>query len=142
IACGRRRGMNDVVAGFRFGGVTCGIKESGRPDLALLLADVDVPAAAVFTRNRVKAAPVLLSRARLRANRARGVLVNSGNANACTGDEGARAAEAMTAALAEAAGFEARRLLCASTGVIGVPLPVGKIAAAAGALVAATHNGG
>src|SRR5258708_516384 len=88
------------MRGFRFGGVACGIKDGGRPDLALLLADQDVPAAAVFTRNLVKAAPVLLSQERVRGGVARGVVVNSGNANACTGRPGAEAALRTTRALA------------------------------------------
>src|SRR4051794_25254741 len=104
----------DVPAGFRFGGTTAGIKASGRPDLALLLADEDVPAAAVFTKNRVAAAPVLLSRDRVRRGRARGVLVNAGNANACTGEGGMRAAEEMTRVVAETAGIKEKKLLVAS----------------------------
>src|SRR5438552_1086607 len=120
----------DLLPGFRFGATTCGIKASGKPDLALLLADEEVPAAAVFTRNRVQAAPVLLSRERVADGRARGVLVNSGNANACTGEAGMAAAEAMTRAVAEQAAVDDRRLLVASTGIIGVPLPVDKIVAA------------
>lgn len=128
--------------GFRFGGLAAGIKQSGKPDLALLLADEDVPAAAVFTRNRVKAAPVLLSQRRVRAGRARGVIVNAGNANACTGAAGREAAARMAEIAARAAGVSASRVLVASTGVIGVPLPVEKIEAAADRLVAATQHDG
>jgi len=131
-----------IVPGFRFGATTAGIKQSGKPDLALLLADEEVAAAAVFTRNRVQAAPVLLSRERIAAGRARGVLVNSGNANACTGPAGAQAAESMARAVADAARIDERRLLVASTGIIGVPLPVDKIVAARGALLEATRPDG
>jgi glutamate N-acetyltransferase/amino-acid N-acetyltransferase len=133
-----------IVPGFRFGGATAGIKASGKPDLALLLADEEVHAAAVFTRNRVPAAPVVLSRERVRGGRARGVLVNSGNANACTGEAGMEAAVEMARAVAEVArpAVDDRRLLVASTGIIGVPLPVGKILAAREALVAATRPDG
>src|SRR5579883_562173 len=131
--------MQRTIAGFRFGGVTCGIKESGRPDLALLVADEDVPVAAVFTRNRVKAAPVLLSQERAKRGLARGVVVNSGNANACTGARGAEDAAAMSHAVSSAIGADDRRMLVASTGVIGVPLPVEKIVRAAPALAAAAR---
>ena len=69
------------VAGFRFAGVTAGIKASGKPDLALLACDRPAAAAAVFTRNRVVAAPVLLSRERLRGGVCQAIVVNSGNAS-------------------------------------------------------------
>ena len=128
------------IDGFRFGGLACGIKQSGNPDLALLLADEPAAAAAVFTRNRVRAAPVLLSELRVRSGRSRGVLVNAGNANACTGPAGMSAAETMTREVAESAGIRERSLLVASTGIIGVPLPVEKIVAARAALVAATSE--
>ena len=131
-----------TVAGFRFGGIAAGIKESGKPDLALLVADEDVAAAAVFTQNRVKAAPVLLSRERVRGGRSRGVLVNAGNANACTGDAGMDAAHEATRAFAEGLGCKPKRLLMASTGIIGVPLPVEKITGHRDALLAATSAEG
>src|SRR5262245_46000436 len=100
--------MERTVAGFRFGGIACGLKESGKPDLGLFLADGEVAAAAVFTRNQVKAAPVLLSQERVRRGVARGVVVNSGNANACTGRVGLDAAEKMTRAVARAADADER----------------------------------
>lgn len=131
-----------LVPGFRFGATTAGIKQSGKPDLALLLADEEVAAAAVFTQNRVAAAPVVLSRERVAAGRARGVLINSGNANACTGEAGMAAAREMTRAVAETAGVDAEQLLVASTGIIGVPLPVDKIVAARQALVASARPEG
>lgn len=131
-----------TVAGFRFGGIAAGIKQSGKPDLALLVADEDVAAAAVFTQNRVKAAPVLLSRERVRAGSARGVLVNAGNANACTGEAGMAAAKESTRAFAEGIGCKPKRMLVASTGIIGVPLPVEKIVGHREALLAATRADG
>lgn len=131
-----------IVPGFRFGSTTAGIKASGNPDLALLLADEEVAAAAVFTSNRVQAAPVILSRERIAEGRARGVLVNSGNANACTGKAGAEAAETMVRAVADVARVDERRLLVASTGIIGVPLPVDRIVAAREALLATTRPDG
>src|SRR5207248_8723078 len=80
---------NSVAAplGFRAAGVAAGIKSAG-PDVALIVADKTVSAAAVFTRNRVQAAPVLVSREHLREGKARAVVANSGNANACTGERG------------------------------------------------------
>jgi glutamate N-acetyltransferase/amino-acid N-acetyltransferase len=124
------------VAGFRFSGISAGIKASGDLDLALLAAEEESPAAAVFTANRVRAAPVEIARARIASGRAQAVLVNSGNANACTGREGERAAKRTTAAVADAIGAPRRLVLPASTGVIGRPLPAALIEAAVPALVA------
>lgn len=124
------------VLGFRFAGIAAGIKKSGAPDLALVVADAAVPTAAVFTQNIVRAAPVELAEERVRAGKARAVLVNSGNANACTGVAGRLAAETSTAAVAAALGVPPEQVLPCSTGVIGQPLPKGVIEAAAPALVA------
>ncbi|HSS03230.1 MAG TPA: bifunctional glutamate N-acetyltransferase/amino-acid acetyltransferase ArgJ [Kofleriaceae bacterium] len=107
--------------GFRFAGVHAGIKADRQLDLGLIAADDAASAAAVFTRNRVAAAPVALSRAILARTRGRvrGVVVNSGNANACTGPQGLDDARRMAALGREACGGHA---LVASTGVIGRPL--------------------
>jgi len=120
--------------GFRAAGVACGIKKQrsgGDPplDLALLVADEVVPAAAVFTTNRAVAAPVLVSRDHLSATggRARAVVTNSGCANAATGSAGLEAARAMAAATAAAVGCRPEEVLVASTGVIGVQLDVDKV---------------
>ena len=120
-----------IVNGFRFAGVAAGIKKKGGPDVALLAADAPAATAAVFTGNRVKAAPVLLSVANLKAarGRIRGVVVNSGNANACTGRAGAIHARAMGAAAATAIGARPHELLVCSTGVIGQPLPIDRVVA-------------
>jgi glutamate N-acetyltransferase/amino-acid N-acetyltransferase len=126
-----------TVAGFRFAGIAAGIKTNGKLDLALLEAEGSVAAAGVFTRNRVQAAPVLLARDRLRRGRARAVLVNSGNANACTGVAGLEAARRTTAAVAERLGADPEDVIPASTGVIGTPLPVDTILSAADRLVRA-----
>ena len=132
--------MSDVdapaVAGFRFAGLACGLKESKKPDLALVAADATVPTAAVFTRNLVRAAPVDIAASRVKSGRARAILVNSGNANACTGTEGERAAMETTAAVAEALGCATGDVLPASTGIIGHVLPTEPIRAAVPALVA------
>lgn len=114
--------------GFRAAGVTCGIKDSGAPDLALLACDGDASAAGAFTRSRLAAAPVLVSREHLADGRARAVVVNSGNANACTGARGLDDARAMAGATASALGIAAREVVVCSTGVIGKLLPMDAVA--------------
>ena len=106
--------------GFQATGISAGIKGMGLLDLAVVLAeDGPVPAAGVFTQNRAAAAPVLLSRRRLAGGRARAILLNSGCANAATGNRGLKAAEATTAALAGALGSSPEEVLAMSTGPIG-----------------------
>ncbi len=124
------------MAGFAFGAVAAGLKKRGGLDLALIAAARDVAVAGVFTRNLVRAAPVLLSEARVRAGVARALLVNSGNANACTGEAGLAAARATTRAVAAALGAEEERVLAASTGVIGQLLDAERVTAHIPALVA------
>lgn len=123
--------------GFRAAGVASGIKPQGL-DLALLAADREAAAAAVFTTSRAAAAPVLLSREHVSGGRARAVVVNSGCANAATGARGLEAAREMARCTAEALGCQPEDVVVASTGVIGVHLPMervrGGIAAAAAAL--------
>ncbi len=117
-----------VPAGFRAGAATCGIKASGRPDLAVLVADRDVPAAAVFTTNRVTGAAVQVSRDHLARRRTmRGVVASSGNANTCTGEQGLADAREMLRLAADELGCDAEALLIAQTGVIGRPLPMEKV---------------
>ena len=129
------------VPGFSFGGIACGIKSTGALDLGVILAEREVPTAAVFTRNRVRAAPVVLASKRVRRRKsARAILVNSGNANACTGSVGDDAALRMTDALARALGVAPASILPASTGVIGVPLPVERIEGATPALLDSTST--
>jgi glutamate N-acetyltransferase/amino-acid N-acetyltransferase len=115
--------------GFRAAGVAAGIKPSGRPDVALIVSDVPASPAAVFTTNRVCAAPVLVSREHVRGARARAIAVNAGCANACTGEQGladARRMAQITADLLDAAPYE---VLVASTGVIGRMLPMDRLEA-------------
>jgi glutamate N-acetyltransferase/amino-acid N-acetyltransferase len=115
-----------VVAaeGFVCSGVSCGLKPDGRRDLALIAASQGaVPAAAVFTTNSVAAAPVLVSRRHASGGRCRAVVINAGNANACTGERGLRDAEAMAELVAGQLGCAASEVIVCSTGVIGVPLP-------------------
>jgi glutamate N-acetyltransferase/amino-acid N-acetyltransferase len=115
--------------GFRFGATACGLKRAGRLDLALITSDLIASAAAVFTTNRVQAAPVQLSRAHLlkSSGRMRGVVVNSGNANCCTGPEGMAAAIAAAKAAARELRCRPDQIIVCSTGVIGVPLRVTRI---------------
>ncbi len=111
-------------AGFRAAGLHCGIKASGKKDLALLVSDTPATAAAVFTTNMAQAAPVLVSQEHLAASggRARAVVTNSGCANACTGPQGLADAREMTVLAARGIGCDPRDVLVASTGVIGVNL--------------------
>ena len=124
-----------VVSGFRFAAVASGIKPQNRPDLGLIAAETDAVIAAVLTRNRVRAAPVIVAAERLERGRARALLVNSGNANACTGERGITAARETTAAVADALGVSEDLVIPASTGVIGVPLPAERIRDAVPALI-------
>jgi glutamate N-acetyltransferase / amino-acid N-acetyltransferase len=116
--------------GFRAAGVSAGIKARGL-DLALLVSDTPATAAAVFTVNKAQAAPVLVSREHLgrSGGLVRAVIVNSGCANACTGDTGMAAAREMAAETARLVGCPPEQVLVASTGVIGVALPMRKITA-------------
>ena len=117
--------------GFRAAGVSAGIKaRTGALDLALIVSDTPATAAAVFTTNRAQAAPILVSRDHLARSGgvARAVVVNSGCANACTGDQGLRAALEMAAATAALVGCPVEQVLVASTGVIGVALKIDRIA--------------
>src|SRR5688500_3116653 len=127
------------IRGLRAAGVAAGIKASGRPDVALLVADEAVPAAAVFTQNAYAAAPVRLSRQHLERSggRVRAIVVNAGNANACTGARGEEDAASMARAVAERVGCPAYEVLVASTGVIGVQLPMEKVHAGIDAAFAA-----
>jgi len=115
--------------GFRFGGTHCGIKRSGRLDLGLIVANEPCPAAAVFTTNRVKAAPVLLCQEHLKrsASRMRAVVVNSGNANCATGAAGMQVSRKTARAAARMLGCKPEQIIVCSTGIIGVPLPVQRI---------------
>jgi glutamate N-acetyltransferase/amino-acid N-acetyltransferase len=132
--------------GFRAAGIAAGFKPSGKPDLALLLTDGPAASAAgVFTTNRVAAAPVTVGRSRLASSggSVRAVVVNSGQANAATGERGITDAETTTAALAELLGTAPDEVLPCSTGVIGEPLHVDVFVGALPALIdAASTDGG
>ncbi len=126
-----------IPRGFRFSAAEAAIKKPGRLDLGLILSESDAAVAGVFTRNRVTAAPVVLCRERLGRGKARAVLVNSGNANACTGRQGLEDARQLITRLAGHLGVEAEAVFPCSTGVIGLPLPVGRIEAALPRVVSA-----
>jgi len=110
--------------GFSAGVAMCGIKESGRPDLVLIVSDVPAVSAGMFTTNRIKGAPVLVSREHVKKAKARAIVANSGNANVCNGEEGLSAALAMVNKTARKVKCEPGEVLVASTGVIGRPFPI------------------
>ena len=122
--------------GFRAAGMHCGVKPD-RPDLALITSDVPAPAAGTFTQIKTRAAGVIINEARLKLGRAQAVVINSGNANACTGERGFADARAMSASAAAALGIPEDLVLSTSTGVIGRPLPIERITQAMPRLVAA-----
>jgi glutamate N-acetyltransferase/amino-acid N-acetyltransferase len=117
-----------IPRGFRVAGVHCGIKkDSAKEDLSLFVADRPIVAAGVYTQNLVFAAPVAVDRERTPMDQLRVVVVNSGNANACTGERGLQDAREMCRVAAEKCGARAEQALVMSTGVIGVYLNMGKI---------------
>ena len=117
-----------LPAGFRAAAATAGLKDSGRPDVALVVNDGPLTAAAgVFTANRVKAAPVLWSQQVLSAGQVDAVVLNSGGANACTGPDGFADTHRTAEAVADALGTGAARVAVCSTGLIGVRLPMDKL---------------
>ncbi len=123
----QKRAEAPVVPGFVANGVHAGIKKDGKKDLALIVSEAPATAAAVFTTNLFKAAPVILDRERIKNGRAQAILINSGNANAGTGDRGYDNALAMSGFASERLAIRDEDILVASTGVIGVDLPVKKV---------------
>ncbi len=134
-AHGPAAGLHEIAGGitaadgYRAAGIHCGVKKS-KPDLSLLVSDFPASAAVVLTTNRVQAAPVLVTREQVeRSPSVRAIVVNSGNANACTGDRGMDDAWAMVDAAARALNVGRGEVLVSSTGVIGQFLPVAAITA-------------
>src|SRR6516162_5820239 len=114
-----------LARGYRYAGIVSGLRtEPDRRDLAVIVSDAPAAAAGVFTQNRVCAAPVQVSRKRLPRADARAVVVCSGNANACTGEQGIKDAERMAELVARDLRCKPEQVLVASTGVIGRPLPM------------------
>ncbi len=118
--------QSSTPRGFRAAAVRCGLKKQGY-DLAVIFSDQPAVAAAVFTQNLVQAAPVMLSREHLRHKQHRAILVNSGGANACTGEPGLEDARRSALVLARFLGCDEREVLVASTGVIGMRLDMTKV---------------
>ena len=132
-----------AVPGFSAAGVAAGLKKNGNKDMALVFSDTAAIVAGVFTTNVVKAAPVQRD-IEIEKNRetVRGMILNAGNANACTGEAGKHADKAMAQAAAEAAGVDTDDILTASTGVIGQLLPEDKVVNGAKMLVKALKTDG
>lgn len=128
--------------GFCGGGVKAGIKKSGKEDVAVLYSTVPAHGAAVFTTNTMAAAPVVVSRRVVKNGNVRAIVVNSGCANACTGVQGQVDAQAMAHQTATLLGVAQDEVIVASTGVIGVPLPMGKVSAGIKAAVDASSADG
>ncbi len=132
----KTRGGTCAPAGFFCGSISCSIKnpKAPRDDTALLMSDKPCTSAATFTTNLVKAAPVQLSMEHLKSGNIRGVILNSGNANACTGPQGFADARVMAAVAAARIGMKPEQILVCSTGRIGVALPVKRIEAGIAAI--------
>jgi glutamate N-acetyltransferase / amino-acid N-acetyltransferase len=129
LPAGTRQGTDGVTypRGFRAAGVACGIKRSRRLDLGLLVSDEPCVSAAFFTQNAAAAAPVIVTRDHCRQGAIRACVVNSGNANACTGAQGEAAALRMRSAAAQALSLADDEVAVSSTGVIGPQLPIEKV---------------
>ena len=132
----RVKGGITAVPGILAAGVAAGIKKTHVPDLALIVSEKPAVITGVLTRNKIVAAPVVLSRSRLRAGMARAIVANSGNANACTGRKGMDDARETTALVAKLLKCPAQQVFIGSTGVIGKPLPMERIRVAIPRLVA------
>ncbi len=115
------------IKGFLFSGISAGIKKDGKRDLGLIYSEVPARVAGLFTTNKIQAAPVILDRERIRKGLCQAVIINSGNANACTGKRGLRDAKRICSLVAKHLGIDEDLVLISSTGVIGVPLPMDKI---------------
>jgi glutamate N-acetyltransferase/amino-acid N-acetyltransferase len=135
---------DELPRGFRFAAVKAGIKPSGKADFAVAVAEEAASAAAMFTSNRVQAAPIAVGRRHLERSggRVRVVAVNAGNANCATGEIGVAASEQVCKAAAEAFGCEGHEVFPSSTGIIGVPLPAEKLVAALPAVKSALASDG
>ena len=126
-----------AVPGILAAGITAGIKPSGKKDLALIYSSAPARAAAVFTTNQVKGAPVLVSQEHIRDGKAQAIVASSGCSNVCTGEQGVKDAREMTKTVGELLRIKPSQVLIAATGVIGQPLPMDKIRTALPKLVKA-----
>jgi glutamate N-acetyltransferase/amino-acid N-acetyltransferase len=131
-----------MCQGFKFSGVAAGLKKNGQKDLGLIYSETPAKVAGVFTRNQIKAAPVLLDMQRITSGICQAVIVNSGNANCCTGEKGMQDAVSMTRWTAAKLNIPEEQVLVASTGVIGEPLAIEKVRTALPDLINALDAGG
>ena len=115
------------VKGFKFSGISCGLKKSKKKDLGLIISSNECISHAVFTKNKVMAAPLIVSKEIINKNKLRAIIVNSGNANACTGDEGIRNVKSVINKAAKVSGLPKNNFFISSTGIIGEQLDVKKI---------------
>ncbi|QZY54983.1 bifunctional glutamate N-acetyltransferase/amino-acid acetyltransferase ArgJ [Crassaminicella profunda] len=115
------------VPGFQTIGIYSGVKRSGKNDLCVIYSKTPAVAAAVFTKNKIKAAPILLCMEHIKFENTQAIVINSGNANACTGSEGFEDAVTMAKTTAKELGLIPPHVLVSSTGIIGVPMPMNKI---------------
>lgn len=129
--------MKHVIPGFKASAVASGIKKGSGLDLALIFSEKPAVAAGGFTSNKVKAAPVILSLENISDGSARAIIANSGNANACTGKQGLRDAQVTAELVAKETGIRPSEVLVASTGVIGAPVDMDRVAKAVPGLVKA-----
>jgi len=114
------------VSGFQFSGISAGIKKNGKKDLGLIYSEVPARVAGIFTTNAVKAAPVQVGMERIKKGVGQAIIINSGNANACTGSQGLKDARKISSIVARGLGIDEKLVFPSSTGVIGVPLPLRK----------------
>jgi len=128
--------------GFQAAGIHSGLKSNTDRDLGLIYSEVPASVAGVFTQNRIKAAPVHITRKRIQSGVSNAIIVNSGNANCCNGEEGHQSALDMTKAAANELGLPENKVLVASTGVIGEKFPIEKVEAAVPNLIAALKPDG
>lgn len=128
--------LNEITPkGFLFSAVEAAIKKPGRKDLALIFSEKATIMSGMFTSNRVKAAPVRLDIKRIRSGKGQAIIVNSGNANACNGDQGMKDASEITGLVAASTGLKPESVYICSTGVIGKPLPMERIRPTIGELI-------
>jgi len=129
------KGAITAAKGFKANGLCCGIKRSGKPDLSLIVSDVPATTVGVFTKNSIIAAPLVVTKKKLKNQKAQAIVINSGNANCFTGKFGLAYAQKTTEVIAQLLKIAKENVLVASTGIIGKPLPFQKIKKASPALV-------
>lgn len=137
-----KNGSVSSPLGFKASGVWSGIKKSGKPDLALIISENLATSAGVFTKNSVKAAPLIISQKNIANHKAQAIVVNSGNANCFTGEIGLKHAKQTTEIFAKLLNISANDVIVTSTGIIGKTLPFDKIKAAAPKSVASLSSQG